>query len=33
VAAEVCSLPLHPNLADADADFVASAIHAWRETS
>jgi dTDP-3-amino-3,4,6-trideoxy-alpha-D-glucose transaminase len=33
VAAEVCSLPLHPNLHDADADFVASTIHAWRETS
>jgi len=28
--AEVCSLPLHPALSDADADLVAEAVHAWR---
>ncbi len=28
-AAEVCSLPLHPLLADEDADFVAAALQAW----
>ncbi|HYN09502.1 MAG TPA: DegT/DnrJ/EryC1/StrS family aminotransferase [Vicinamibacterales bacterium] len=33
VASEVCSLPLHPNLSDADADFVAVSIHAWRATT
>jgi dTDP-4-amino-4,6-dideoxygalactose transaminase len=33
VANEVCSLPLNPNLSDADADFVAAAIHAWRATT
>jgi dTDP-3-amino-3,4,6-trideoxy-alpha-D-glucose transaminase len=31
VAAEVCSLPLHPNLPESDLDFVAASIHAWRE--
>ncbi len=29
VAAEVCSLPLHAHLADADVDYVAAAIQAW----
>lgn len=33
IASEVCSLPLHPNLADADVDFVAAAVHAWKPTS
>jgi dTDP-3-amino-3,4,6-trideoxy-alpha-D-glucose transaminase len=33
VASEVCSLPLHPNLSDADADFVAASVHAWRATT
>ena len=28
-AAEVCSLPLHPQLSDDDADFVAAALQAW----
>ncbi len=28
-SAEVCSLPLHPLLADEDADFVAAALQAW----
>jgi dTDP-4-amino-4,6-dideoxygalactose transaminase len=32
VAREVCSLPLHPNLPDADADFVAASVHAWKAT-
>jgi dTDP-4-amino-4,6-dideoxygalactose transaminase len=30
VAGEVCSLPLHPHLTDADVDAVAAAIQAWR---
>lgn len=30
VASEVCSLPLHPALSDADADFVAAAVRAWQ---
>jgi dTDP-4-amino-4,6-dideoxygalactose transaminase len=30
VCAEVCSLPLHPRLSDADADMVAAAVHAYR---
>ncbi len=30
IAAEVCSLPLHPNLADEDVDAVVAAIHEWR---
>jgi dTDP-3-amino-3,4,6-trideoxy-alpha-D-glucose transaminase len=29
VCAEVCSLPLHPGLADTTADEVATAVHAW----
>ena len=33
VCAEVCSLPLHPQLADADADAVVAAVHAWRPAS
>jgi len=33
VAAEVCSLPLHPQLSDSDADLVAAAIHDWRQTA
>jgi len=33
VTAGVCSLPLHPQLSDSDADFVAAAIHDWRQTA
>jgi dTDP-3-amino-3,4,6-trideoxy-alpha-D-glucose transaminase len=27
---EVCSLPLHPRLTDADVDLVAAEVHAWQ---
>jgi dTDP-4-amino-4,6-dideoxygalactose transaminase len=30
VCAEVCSLPLHPQLTDAEVDLVAAAIREWR---
>jgi dTDP-4-amino-4,6-dideoxygalactose transaminase len=30
IAGEVCSLPLHPQLADEDVDRVCEAIHEWR---
>jgi dTDP-3-amino-3,4,6-trideoxy-alpha-D-glucose transaminase len=30
LCAEVCSLPLHPGLTDADVDFVASEVNAWQ---
>jgi dTDP-3-amino-3,4,6-trideoxy-alpha-D-glucose transaminase len=30
VCSDVCSLPLHPALSDADADLVAEAVRAWR---
>ena len=30
LCAEVCSLPLHPGLTDADIDLVASAVMAWQ---
>jgi dTDP-4-amino-4,6-dideoxygalactose transaminase len=30
VTAEICSLPLHPQLADADVDHIASAVQEWR---
>jgi dTDP-4-amino-4,6-dideoxygalactose transaminase len=30
VASDVCSLPLHHNLADEDVDAVVAAIHEWR---
>jgi dTDP-3-amino-3,4,6-trideoxy-alpha-D-glucose transaminase len=33
VANEVCSLPLHPGLPDADADFVAAAVQAFKPAS
>jgi dTDP-4-amino-4,6-dideoxygalactose transaminase len=29
VCAEICSLPLHPHLSDADADRVIQAVQAW----
>ncbi len=29
VCDEVCSLPLHPHLSDAEADAVAASVHAW----
>lgn len=29
VCAEICSLPLHPHLSDADADRVIDAVHEW----
>jgi len=33
VADEVVSLPLHPQMSDADVDAVAAAVHEWRATS
>jgi len=33
VCDEICSLPLHPALTDADADAVAAAVHEWRGVS
>jgi dTDP-4-amino-4,6-dideoxygalactose transaminase len=30
VCADVCSLPMHPRLSDADADTVAAAVQAYR---
>ena len=33
VANEVCSLPLHPALLDADADIVAAAVHEFKKSS
>jgi dTDP-3-amino-3,4,6-trideoxy-alpha-D-glucose transaminase len=30
LCAEVCSLPLHPGLTDADIDLVAAAVNAWQ---
>jgi len=33
LCAEVCSLPLHPLLADGDVAFVAEAVREWRSTS
>ncbi len=32
ICAEVCSLPLHPQLSDRDADDVAAAVRTYRET-
>jgi len=32
VCAEVCSLPMHPMLIDADVDSVAAAVRAWRSS-
>lgn len=32
VCAEIFSLPLHPQLSDADVDAVAAAVHAWQGT-
>jgi dTDP-4-amino-4,6-dideoxygalactose transaminase len=33
VCDEECSLPLHPSLSDADADFVAAEVRAWRPSA
>jgi len=33
VAAEICSLPLHPQLTTADVDLVAAEVHAWQAAS
>jgi dTDP-4-amino-4,6-dideoxygalactose transaminase len=33
VANDVCSLPLNPNLSDADVEFVAAVVRSWRPAS